>query len=339
MHTTRVIAHRGASGWAPEHTETAVRLAAALGADAVEPDLVASRDGVLVVRHDNELSDTTDVATRPEFADRRRTQTIDGVTLTGWFVEDFAWSELATLRTRERLPHLRPLSARRNGADRILRCVDLLAIAEQSGLDVVAELKHATHHAAIGLPLETMLADAVLGTRWMASGALTVESFEETVLHRVRALGVEARVVYLMDAEGTAADLVAAPASLAGDLAAAPVSSAGDASITYAEQRTDTQLAALASRVDAVSVAKSLLFERDAAGLRTSDLAERAGAVGLGTIAWTLRPENAFLEPEHRLGTHEAAWGDWQREWSMLADLDLEAVFVDHPDLWRRITR
>lgn len=328
MHTTRVIAHRGASGWAPEHTETAVRLAAELGADAVEPDLVASRDGVLVVRHDNELSDTTDVASRAEFADRRRTQTIDGVALSGWFVEDFAWSELATLGARERLPHLRPLSARRNGIDPILRFTDLLAIAEQTGLDVVAELKHASHHAAIGLPLETMLADAVLGTRWMTDGALTVESFEGTALHKVRALGVEARLVYLMDADGTAADLVAGShASAAGGL------------VTYAAQRTDAGLAALAGRVDAISVAKSLLFERDAAGLRTSDLAERARAAGLGTIAWTLRPENAFLEPEHRLGSHDAAWGDWQREWSMLAGLGLEAVFADHPDLWRRIAR
>ncbi|WP_347754433.1 glycerophosphodiester phosphodiesterase family protein [Agrococcus sp. ProA11] len=328
MHTTRVIAHRGASGWAPEHTETAVRLAADLGADAVEPDLVASRDGVLVVRHDNELSDTTDVASRPEFAGRRRTQTIDGVAVTGWFVEDFRWSELATLRTRERLPHLRPLSARRDGTDPILRFTDLLAIAEQTGLDVVAELKHATHHAAIGLPLAAMLADAVLGTRWMTGGALTVESFEETVLHEVRARGVEARLVYLMDAEGAAADLVAASAS-----------SADRAPLTYAEQCTDAGLAALASRVDAISVAKSLLFERDDAGLRTSDLAERARAMGLGTIAWTLRPENAFLEPEHRLGDHAATWGDWQCEWSMVAGLGLEAVFADHPDLWRRVAR
>lgn len=321
MHTTRVIAHRGASGWAPEHTETAVRLAAALGADAVEPDLVASRDGVLVVRHDNELSGTTDIADRPEFAGRRRTQTIDGVALAGWFVEDFTWAELATLRARERLPRLRPASARHDGTDRILCFTELLAIAERCGLAVVAELKHPTHHASIGLPLDAMLADAVVGTRWMSGGGLTVESFEESALHRVRALGVDARLVYLMDADGTAPDLVA------------------DASSSYAEQRSDTGLAQLARRVDAISVAKSVLFDRSSGELRTSDLAGRARAAGLGTIAWTLRPENAFLEPEHRLGDHEAAWGDWQREWMLLADLELEAVFVDHPDLWRRVAR
>lgn len=340
MHSTRVIAHRGASGWAPEHTVTAVRLAASLGADAVEPDLVATRDGVLVVRHDNELGETTDIAQRPEFADRRRTRAIDGYELTGWFVEDFSWAEVATLRARERLPQLRPASARLDGRDGILRFTDLLAIADECGLDVVAELKHASHHAAIGLPLDAMLADAVAGTGWAAPGGLTVESFEETVLHQVRALGVDARLVYLMDADGTAPDLAARASACAPDRvrADASVSSEQSAAVpTYAQQRTDAALAELARRVDAISVAKSVLFERDDRGLRTSDLVERARAAGLATIAWTLRPENVFLEPGHRLGEHPGAWGDWQREWMLLAELGLDAVFVDHPDLWRRL--
>lgn len=322
MHSTQVIAHRGASGWAPEHTETAVRLAARLGADAVEPDLVATRDGVLVVRHDNELSETTDIAERPELADRRRTATIDGDELTGWFVEDLTWAEVATLRARERLPQLRPASARRDGAEGVLRFSELLEIAGETGLGVVAELKHATHFASIGLPLDALLADAVAGTAWAAPGRLVVESFEERVLHEVRERGVEARLVYLMAARGTAPDLAAA---------------SGASAPTYAEQRADAGLAALGRRVDAISVEKSLLFDRDGGALRASDLAERAGAAGLGTITWTLRPENAFLEPEHRLGEHPAAWGDWQREWATVAGLGLEAVFLDHPDLWRRL--
>jgi glycerophosphoryl diester phosphodiesterase len=330
VESTRVIAHRGASGWAPEHTATAIRLAARLGADAVEPDLVATRDGVLVVRHDNELSETTDVAERPEFADRRRAQTIDGTPLEGWFVEDFTWAEVATLRARERLPHLRPLSARHGGRDGILRFADLLAIADETGLDVVAELKHATHHARIGLPLDALLADALAGTRWRSGGRLVVESFEETVLHEVRARGVDARLVYLMEHDGTAPDLVAAADASAPGLGTARPSS-------YAEQRSDAGLAALAGRVDAISVAKSVLFERDGDGLRAGDLVERARDAGLGTLAWTLRPENAFLEPEHRLGEHAGAWGDWSTEWRLLAGLGLEAVFVDHPDLWRRL--
>jgi glycerophosphoryl diester phosphodiesterase len=324
VHSTRVIAHRGASGWAPEHSETAVRLAAALGADAVEPDLVATRDGVLVVRHDNELGETTDIADRPRFADRRRTQTIDGIGLDGWFVEDFTWAEVATLRARERLPALRPLSDRRSGRDGILRFADLLAIADETGLDVVAELKHATHHESAGLPLDQLVADAVAGTHWASSGRLTVESFEESALHAVRERGVEARLVYLMDDEGTAADLAAR-------------ASVDTFAPTYAQQRTDAELTALAHRVDAISVAKPLLFDRGSGELETSDLVERARAAGLGTMTWTLRPENRFLEPEHRLGGHDAAWGDWTTEWSMLGSLGLEAVFVDHPDLWRRL--
>lgn len=323
MTDTRLIAHRGASGWAPEHTETAIRLAARLGADAVEPDLVASRDGVLVVRHDVELGETTDIADRPALADRRTTRTVDGHEVTGWFAEDLDWAEIATLRARERLPLLRPLSATRDGRDPVLRLADLLRIADEEGLDVVAELKHAAHHEAIGLPLDALLAEALAdaarsGTAWSGSGRLVLESFEESALHRCRERGVDARLVYLMGREGTAADLPADGPS-------------------YAEQRTDAALAALAGRVDAISVDKTALFDRAEGRLVTTDLVERASAAGLGTIAWTLRPENAFLEPELRLGEHPAAWGDWTTEWRMLADLGLEAVFCDHPDLWRRV--
>lgn len=317
---TRVIAHRGASGWAPEHTETAVRLAAELGADAVEPDLVATRDGVLVVRHDNELGGTTDIGERAELADRRRTQVVDGIELDGWFVEDLTWAEIATLRARERLPELRPASAAHDGRDGVLRFVDLLRIADETGLDVVAELKHATHFASIGLPLDALLAEALDEAGWWGNGRLALESFEEGVLHEARERGIEARLVYLMEADDTAPDLAAR----------------GPDALTYVEQRTDAALAALARRVDAISVDKAVLFDR-ADGLATSDLTERARAAGLGTMAWTLRPENAFLEPEHRLGDAPSAWGDWTTEWRMLAALGLEAVFCDHPDLWRRL--
>lgn len=316
---TRLIAHRGASGWAPEHTEAAVRLAATLGADAVEPDLVASRDGVLVVRHDVELGETTDIADRPEYADRRATRTVDGHEVTGWFAEDLDWAEIATLRARERLPRLRPLSAARDGEQGVLRLEDLLRIADEVGLDVVAELKHGDHHERIGLPLDALLADAVAGTHWASSGRLVLESFEEHTLHACRARGIDARLVYLMADGGTAVDL-------------------GADGPSFAEQRTDAGLAALAGRVDAISVEKAVLFARDEEGrIGPSDLAARTAEAGLGLITWTLRPENAFLEPELRLGEHPAAWGDWTTEWRMVAELGLEAVFVDHPDLWRRV--
>ena len=125
-----VIAHRGASGYRPEHTAAAFELAIALGADAVEPDLVATADGVLVIRHENEISTTTDVASRSEFAGLRTTKVVDGTTLTGWFTEDFTWEQLSTLRATERLPHLRPRNTSHVGSG-ILRFADLLRLLDE----------------------------------------------------------------------------------------------------------------------------------------------------------------------------------------------------------------
>jgi glycerophosphoryl diester phosphodiesterase len=124
-----VIGHRGASGYRPEHTRSAYELAFAQGVDAVEPDLVATKDRVLVIRHENEISGTTDVASHPEFADRRTTREIDGVSLTGWFTEDFTWAELAMLNARERLPQVRPRNTEYPD-EGILRLVDLMALLD-----------------------------------------------------------------------------------------------------------------------------------------------------------------------------------------------------------------
>ena len=157
-----IIGHRGASGYRPEHTRAAYELAFRLGADAVEPDIVATRDGVLVLRHENEISGTTDVASRPEFADRRTTKLIDGARLTGWFTEDFTWAELSTLRAVERLPQVRQASATFDGLEPILRLSDLLGIIDDASGQrqriMVAELKHATYFESIGLPLDELFA-------------------------------------------------------------------------------------------------------------------------------------------------------------------------------------
>ena len=166
-----VIAHRGASGYRPEHTRAAYELAFTLGADAVEPDIVACKDGVQVLRHENEISGTTDVAAHPEFAHLRTTKVIDGQSLTGWFTEDLTWDELSTLRARERLPEVRTGSATFDDRWGILRLADLLSIIdEQSGrlgreLIMVAEIKHATHFASAGLPLHELFAARSLGRR------------------------------------------------------------------------------------------------------------------------------------------------------------------------------
>lgn len=341
-----MIGHRGASGYRPEHTRSAFELAFALGADAVEPDLVATRDGVLVIRHENEISSTTDVVAHPEFADRRATREVDGRRLSGWFTEDFTWDELATLRAVERVPDLRPGSAAYDGQEPILRLQDLLEIideqSERAGreLVLVAEIKHATYFASIGLRIDELFASAV--ARWATPSNLIVESFEQTVLTQLRTREVPGRTVFLAESSGAPADLVAR---------------FGDSARPYAEHLTAAGLAALAGRaevgvagpdvvgadgvrtdaasVDGVSVDKSTLLVEDASGGATGEsaLVERAHAVGLSVSAWTLRAENRFLHPAFRGGSVPMEHGDWRGEFRAVIGTGVDAVFADQPDL------
>lgn len=328
----QVIAHRGASAYRPEHTLAAYRLAIALGADAIEPDIVPTRDGQLVLRHENEIGGTTDVAARPEFADRRRTQSIDGERISGWFTEDFTWAELATLRARERLPELRQASARFDGHYPLLRLRDLMALLDDADRPVrmVAELKHPTHFAAAGLPLDELFAAEVAG--WGGRARLVVESFEQTVLGQVRARGVEAEYVYLLERRGAAPDLVARE---------------GSAAPSYASQLTDDGLALLARDVDGISPEVSLLVRAAAGkagrddenwrmldhGLAASSLVSRAHDRGLRVYTWTLRAENRFLPAPCRVGSSPAAHGDWHGFFSAVLSTGLDGVFADQPDL------
>src|SRR6478752_4361743 len=212
-----VIGHRGAPGYRPEHSRSSYELALQLGVDAVEPDVVVSRDGVLVVRHENEISGTTDVADRPEFADRRATKTIDGAELTGWFTEDFTWDELSTLRCRERLPKLRASSASFDDQQPILRLRDVLDLVRAGSFEqgreigVVLEIKHATYFAAIGWDVAALV-DAELREAGWASGELplTIESFESTVLFALQERGIRGSYVYLLEDAGRPFDLFSA---------------------------------------------------------------------------------------------------------------------------------
>jgi glycerophosphoryl diester phosphodiesterase len=312
-----VIAHRGASGYRPEHTAAAYRLAITQGADAVEPDLVSTSDGVLVVRHENEISGTTDVAKHPEFADRRTTRTIDGVELTGWFTEDFTWSELATLRACERLRQTRPNNARFDGEEGILRLSDLveLVAAAHRPILMVAELKHSTYFDSIGLPLESNFAAEI--ARWARPNNLVVESFEQSALTKIQALDVPGRVTFLAEAVG------------------APADQFGPSRRTYADYLTDAGLARLATEVDGVSVDKSLLLEVDAGGsvVGATDLVERARSTGLETYTWTLRAENQFLEKNFRRGVRGKELGHWEREFDLIMRTGVDGVFADQPDL------
>ncbi|MGA1837531.1 glycerophosphodiester phosphodiesterase family protein [Herbiconiux sp. 11R-BC] len=356
-----VIGHRGASGYRPEHTAAAYQLAFAQGADAVEPDVVLSKDGVAVVRHENEISGTTDVAAHPEFAARRTTKEVDGVPTTGWFTEDFTWPELQTLRARERLPAIRPASAGFDGQFGLLRLTDVLRLAEEADAAAVVEVKHASYFDAAGFATAEIVAAEIAAAGWggrdgdrrertgrdewtgrrertgrdagagrgewvdrggrdLGSGRLVVESFEMTVLRALRASGLPAHYVYLLEVEGSPFDAIVQHG------AGAP---------SYASQLTDAGLRALAAEVDGISVDKAILLPRDERGaaLPASDIVDRAHAAGLHVFTWTLRAENEFLPTNLRSGGDPATFGDWEREFAAVFAAGVDGVFADQPDL------
>lgn len=314
-----VIGHRGAPGYRPEHSRSSYELALAMGVDAVEPDVVATKDGVLIVRHENEISGTTDVAEHPEFAGRKTTKHVDGEALTGWFTEDFTWAELTTLRTRERLPKVRASSASFGGSQAILRLTDVLDLVRAGSVEhgreigVVLEVKHATYFASIGLDLAPLIERDLRAAGW-AEGELPliVESFESTILGQLKARGIAASYVYLIEASGRAYDLFVAHG------AQAP---------TYAATVSAQGLDALVGRVDGISVDKRMLL---AAG---NSIVADAHLRGLTVFTWTCRPENAFLSSEFRGSGGKGAFGDYEAEWGVIARTGVDGVFVDHPDL------
>ncbi|MEL4320632.1 glycerophosphodiester phosphodiesterase family protein [Leifsonia sp. YIM 134122] len=324
-----VIGHRGASGYRPEHTASAYQLAFALGADAVEPDIVATRDGVLVLRHENEISGTTDVAAHPEFHARRTTKEIDGKKLTGWFTEDFTWLELATLRARERIPKVRPANASFDDRLPLLRLADLFRLIEETDaadgrvLGMVAEIKHASYFAGIGLPLDELFAGELAAADWATDDErLTVEAFEITVLEELALRGITAPRIYLMEKAGVPYDLYLG---------------AGADAPGYADFMTETGLRELEGRVDGISVDKTVLVgektatDRGALGGRA--LVDAAHDHGLSVFTWTLRPENRFLSTAFQSGHGKATHGDWLGEFALVLDTGVDGIFVDHPDL------
>jgi len=313
-----VIGHRGAPGYRPEHSLASYELALDLGVDAVEPDVVFSKDGVAVIRHENEIGSTTDVADHPEFASRRVTKKVDGAEHTGWFVEDFTWDELATLRCRERLPLLRARSAAFDARHPIMRLRDLLDLVTAAGeregraIGVVLEVKHATYFGSLGYDVAGLLATELRDAGWSSGGRpLVIESFEQRILQRMRDRGIRASYIYLLEAEGSAVDLVAAQG------AGAP---------TYADQLTASGLDRLAREVDGISLDKRIVLE-------DPGIVADAHRRGLHVYTWTCRPENAFLSPEFQRGPDAASFGDWEGEWQRVVDAGVDGVFVDHPDL------
>ena len=298
-----------------------------MGVDAVEPDVVVSKDGVLVVRHENEISGTTDVADRPEFADRRTTKTVDDAELTGWFTEDFTWDELATLRCRERLPQLRPASASFDDEQPVLRLRDVLDLVRDASLEqgreigVVLEIKHVTYFAGLGWDVADLVEAELTDAGW-ADGdlPLTIEAFESTVLHRLRERGIRGVYVYLLEAAGRPFDLVAA---------------LGRAAPTYKATARPAGLDRLVGLVDGISVDKRMILAPDKLGRVSgpSPVVADAHDRGLRVFTWTCRPENAFLVGQYRGRGGPAAFGDYEAEWGVIRDAGVDGVFVDHADL------
>lgn len=318
-----VIAHRGASGYRPEHTLAAYSLAIALGADYVEPDLVTTGDGILVARHECEIGATTDVARHPDLARRRTTKVIDGRTVTGWFVEDLTLAELRTLRATERLPRLRPLNARYDGRYEVPTLDEMLALvrsaSRQTGraIGVYPELKNPSYSASIGLPMEPALAHALRRHHaLLPGGPVFVQSFEPSCLRRLARL-TSAPLVQLIAAGGAPYDMA----------------SAGDGR-SFADLLTPSGLREISTYAAAIGVHKDLVLPRDPDGrLRApTDLVGQAHGAGVAVHAWTFRNENRFLPADLRLGSRPGDMGDAAAEYEMVLSLGVDGVFTDFTD-------
>jgi glycerophosphoryl diester phosphodiesterase len=326
-----VIAHRGASGYRPEHTLAAYALGARLGADYVEPDLVVTRDGVLVARHENEISGTTDVASHPEFAARRTTRTIDGVPITGWFTEDFTLAELRTLRARERIPALRPRNTAYDGRYRIPTFQEVIDLTRRLSrrlhrrIGIYPETKHPTYFRSIGLPLERRLIAALrrngLDRR---RSRVFVQSFE---VSNLKALNRRIRVPLVQ--------LLGTPATAPFDLAA------GGASSTYADLASPGALRAIGRYADGVGPSKDYIVPLAASGasLPPTRFVRDAHRAGLVVHPYTFRRENAFLPLELRRGADPTAYGDLRAELRQFFELGVDGVFADQPEVAVRARR
>jgi glycerophosphoryl diester phosphodiesterase len=319
-----VTGHRGASGYRPEHTLASYRLAAKLGADFIEPDLVSTRDGVLVARHENEIGGTTDVADHPEFADRRTTKVIDGVSLTGWFTEDFTLAELKTLRAKERIPDLRPANTAYDGRFEVPTFQEVLALRKRLSkrlgrpIGVYPETKHPTYFRGIGLPLEEPLVRTLRRNGLDRKKApVFVQSFETGNL---RALDRVLKV------------------PLVQLLAAKTARPAGDTR-TYAELATPAGLADIATYADGVGPSKDYIVPRNADGSSAAPttFVDDAHDAGLLVHPYTFRRENTFLPLELRSSADPAGIGDLAAEIRQFLDLGIDGFFTDNPDIGRAV--
>lgn len=296
-----VIAHRGASGERPEHSLAAYQRAIDQGADYIEPDLVMTRDGVLVARHENEIAGTTDVASRPEFAGRQTQKVIDGEIFSGWFTEDFSLAELKSLRARERLPHLRPASAAFDGQDLIPTFQEVVDLARTESartgrtIGVYPEMKHPSYFAGLGLAMGETLAGALKDNGMDRRDApVFVQCFEAAPLRAFRARSPAPTVMLV--GEG---------------------------------QLSDADLADMATFADGLGPELKMVLNLDHSGLPPTTLITRAHAAGLKVHTWTHRAENNFLPVWLRRGADPAAHGDSATLLRALYRAGVDGVFTD----------
>ena len=333
--TPTVIAHRGASALRPEHTLAAYQKAIDDGADIIEPDLVVTKDGVLVARHENAMAilnadgsvkeATTDVVDRPEFAGRKATKTIDGQPITGWFTEDFTLAELKTLRARERIPAQRPANTAYNGQFEIPTLQEVIDLAKAQSaktgrtIGIYPETKHPTYFQSIGLPLEAPLLAALEKNGWNHQSApVFVQSFEVGNLQAIRQRS-SVRLVQLVAPSGRPYDFVAQGAAN---------------TRSYADLITPEGLRQVAAYANAIGPYKTLVVPvKEGLPGAPTGLVERARAAGLAVHIWTLRPENAFLPAglKKAPATDPTLRGDSAAEIAAYLHAGVDGFFTDDP--------
>ncbi len=319
-----IIAHRGASGYRPEHTLAAYELAIALGADYIEPDLVSTIDGVLIARHENEISETTDVASYAEFAHRQTTKIIDGESKTGWFTEDFTLAEIKTLRAKERIGQLRSQNIAYDGLFEIptlQEIIDLVKVKSAEinrAIGIYPETKHPTYFQSIGLALEAPLLATLTANGYQGANApVFIQSFEVSNLQDL-STKTDLPLVQLLNDSGKPYDFVVSGCDR-----------------TYADLATASGLKEIAKYAQAVGIHKNLLVPRDSNGkLRRRGAACRqtsptslvtdAHAAGLLVHVWTFRNEDCFLPLDFQ--------GNPQGEYELFFSLGVDGVFTDYPD-------
>jgi glycerophosphoryl diester phosphodiesterase len=303
-----VIAHRGASGERPEHTLASYIRAIEQGADVIEPDLVPTKDDVLVARHENEISETTNVANHPEFAARRTTKTIDGQTLTGWFTEDFTLSELKTLRAKERLPQLRPGNTAWDGQETIPTLAEIIALAKARGVAIYPETKHPSYFARIGHPTDRLLVDQLKAAGWDSADApVFIQSFEVDNLKRLKTL-TRIRLIQLVAAAGAPADGAAA---------------------SYAAIVTPAGLREVARYAWGIGPDKAMLWQDRGQGDAPTTLVADAHAAGLRVHPWTYRAENVFVRAPFRREGDSHVHGDVAGEIAAALAQGIDGFFTD----------